>query len=44
MPEESVPWRWATRLVFRIVFSYLILYSFYTYDSLLTFLRFMVTG
>jgi len=44
MPEEPVPWRWATRLVFRFVFSYLMLYSLYTYDGLLTFLRFMVTG
>lgn len=44
MPEESVTWRLGTRLVFRFVFSYLILYSLYTYDSLLGFLRFMVTG
>jgi uncharacterized membrane protein YphA (DoxX/SURF4 family) len=44
MPEEAARWRPATRLVFRFVFSYLILYSFYTYDILLTFLRFTVTG
>jgi uncharacterized membrane protein YphA (DoxX/SURF4 family) len=44
MPGESVPWRLATRLLFRFVFSYLILYSIYTYDGLVTFLRFAVTG
>jgi uncharacterized membrane protein YphA (DoxX/SURF4 family) len=44
MPEESVQWRLATRLAFRFVFSYLILYSFYTYDGMLTFLRFALTG
>lgn len=44
MPEEPARWRPATRLVFRFVFSYLILYSIYTYDSLLTFLRFTITG
>jgi hypothetical protein len=43
MPEETVRWRLGTRLVFRFVFSYLILYSFYTYDGLLTFFRLIVT-